>query len=98
MDIYNANIEVHRGGSKFRHNAERYFYLKQTGWFVRTRGDAVLCEGLELTDGVAGPFRSRAAAKFFLLKLIYEEHPELFDRTNANGDGDGDVILTSVNH
>ncbi|VAX00697.1 hypothetical protein MNBD_GAMMA21-257 [hydrothermal vent metagenome] len=78
MDIYNANIEVHRGGAKFRHHAERYFYLKKTGWFLHTRGEVVLGEGLELTDGIAGPFRSRAAAKFFLLKLIYEEHPELF--------------------
>ncbi len=79
MDIYNSNIEVHRGGAKLRQHVDRYFYLKKTGWFLRTRGDVMLGEGLEVSEGIVGPFRSKAAAKFFLLKLIYEEHPELFE-------------------
>ena len=81
MDIYSENIEVHRGGANLRQYSERYFFLKNTGWFLRTRGDRMLSDGLEVSEGIVGPFRSRAAAKFFLLKLIYEEHPELFDRT-----------------
>ena len=88
MDIYNSNIEVQRGGAKLRQHSERYFYLKKTGWFLRTRGDAVLGEGLEVTEGIVGPFHSRAAAKFFLLKLIYEEHPELFYKTD-------EIVLSS---
>jgi len=79
MDIYNSNTEVLRGGAKLRQHIERYFYMKEIGWFLRTRGELVVGQGLEVSAGVEGPFRSRAAAKYFLLKLIYEEHPELFN-------------------
>jgi len=68
---------------RLRQYDERYFYLKKTGWFLRTRGDIVQGDGVEVTEGIVGPFRSKAAAKFFLLKLIYEEHPELFDKTDG---------------
>ena len=80
MNAYKKNIEVQRGGSDLRQNSDRYFYLKPLGWFLRTRGDVVISEGLEVSGGIVGPFRSRAAAKFHLLKMIYEENPELFSR------------------
>jgi len=80
MSTYNTNIEIQRRGRNLRQHSERYFHLKPLGWFLRTRGDVELTQGMEVSDGIVGPFQSKAAAKFFLLKLIYEEHPELFDK------------------
>lgn len=80
MIAFQSHSQIQRGGSEYRCHKRRYFYIKRVGWFVRTRGDMEICEGLELFDGVIGPFATRAKAKFHLLKLIYEEHPELFSR------------------
>ena len=80
MNFYRQNKRIHRGGTQLRQYPDRFFYIKQVGWFVRTRGEHELNEGLELVNGILGPFKSRAAAKFQLLKLVYEEHPELFEK------------------
>jgi hypothetical protein len=80
MTFYQNNKRIHRGGTQLRQYPDRYFYLKHVGWFVRTRGDHELNDGMEVTNGILGPYKSKAAAKFQLLKLVYEEHPELFDK------------------
>jgi hypothetical protein len=78
MNAFQAHSQIQRGGEEFRCHRQRYFFIKRVGWFVRTRGDMEICEGVELFDGIVGPFATRAKAKFHLLKLIYQEHPELF--------------------
>lgn len=78
MNVFKYQTHVLRGGKEYRCHQQRYFYIKQVGWFVRTRGDLEISEGMELFDGVLGPFATRAKAKFHLLKLIYEEEPGLF--------------------
>ena len=67
---------IHRGGEHYRCHAERFFYIKQHGWFLRTRAVTEMCEGMELSDGIIGPFMTLARARYFLMKLIYEENPE----------------------
>jgi hypothetical protein len=79
MNAFRSQNQIQRGGEEYRCHRQRYFYIKRVGWFVRTRGDMEITEGLELIDGIVGPFQSRAKAKFHLLKLIYQEHPELFN-------------------
>ena len=79
MNPYNTSLAIKRGGEQLRQHHDRFFYLKPLGWFLRTRGDILISEGLEVNDGgIVGPFHSRAAARYFLLKLIYAERPELF--------------------
>ena len=78
MNAFRSHNQIHRGGEEYRCHRQRYFFIKRVGWFVRTRGDMEIREGLELVDGILGPFPTRAKAKFYLLKLIYQEHPELF--------------------
>jgi len=78
MVPYQSHIQIQRGGKEYRCHPQRFFFIKRLGWFVRTRGDMEISEGVELFDGVLGPFETRAKAKFHLLKLIYQEHPELF--------------------
>jgi hypothetical protein len=78
MIRFQSHIQIQRGGEEYRSHRHRYFYIKHCGWFVRTRGDLEISEGVELFDGIVGPFATRAKAKFHLLKLIYQEHPELF--------------------
>jgi hypothetical protein len=80
MISFQSHIQIHRGGKEYRCNKQRYFYIKSVGWFVRTRGDLEICEGMELVDGIIGPFPTRAKAKFHLMKLIYQEQPELFSQ------------------
>lgn len=79
MSPFKANLQIHRGGKQYRCHKQRYFYIKQIGWFVRIRGDMEISQGIELFDGVLGPFTTRAKAKFQLLKLIYKDQPELFE-------------------
>lgn len=81
MITFQSYIQIQRGGKEYRSDPERYFYIKRCGWFVRTRGDLEITEGVELFDGIIGPFPTRAKAKFHLLKLIYQEHPELFSQS-----------------
>lgn len=78
MNAFRYQTHVQRGGKAYRCHPQRYFFIKHIGWFVRTRGDLEICEGMELFNGIVGPFATRAKARFHLLKLIYEEHPELF--------------------
>lgn len=78
MITFKSHIQIQRGGEEYRSHQQRYFYIKHLGWFVRIRGDMVISEGLECFDGIVGPFKSRSKARFHLLKLIYQEHPELF--------------------
>lgn len=78
MITFQSHIQIQRGGKKYRCNPHRYFYIRKVGWFVRMRGDIEISEGMELFDGILGPFDTRAKAKFQLLKIIYQERPELF--------------------
>jgi len=78
MISFQSHIQIQRGGKQYRSHRQRFFYIKGVGWFVRTRGDIELSEGMELLDGILGPYNTRAKARFQLLKLIYQEHPELF--------------------
>jgi len=78
MISFQSHIQIQRGGKQYRCHPNRFFYIKQIGWFVRTRGEIEISEGMELLDGILGPYSSRAQAKFQLLKIIYDEHPELF--------------------
>jgi hypothetical protein len=78
MISFKSHIQIQRGGKQYRCNRHRFFYIKQLGWFVRMRGDLEISEGMELVDGIVGPFTTRAKAKYHLLKQIYQEHPELF--------------------
>lgn len=80
MSAFQSHIQIQRGGEKYRCHTQRYFYIKRVGWFLRTRGDLEISEGMELIDGIVGPFATRSKAKFHLLKLIYAERPELFTR------------------
>lgn len=80
MLTFKSHIQIQRGGKEYRCHKQRYFYIKQVGWFVRIRGDMEISEGIELFDGVLGPFTTRAKARYQLLKLIYQEQPELFDK------------------
>ena len=80
MHPFHAHIRIQRGGEEYRCHKQRYFYIKRIGWFLRARGDLEIDEGVELFNGIIGPFATRSKAKFHLLKLIYEEHPELFTR------------------
>lgn len=80
MVAFQSHIQIQRGGKEYRCNRQRYFYIKRLGWFVRTRGELEICDGLELFNGIIGPFATQAKARFYLLKLIYQEQPELFSR------------------
>ena len=76
MSFHRTFEPIHRGGERYRCNAERFFYIKQHGWFLRTRAVTEMSEGMELSDGIIGPFLTLARARYFLMKLIYEENPE----------------------
>lgn len=78
MATFHTHIQIQRGGKQYRVNPQRFFYIKRIGWFVRTRGDMEISEGVELSDGILGPFTTRSRAKFHLLKIIYQDQPELF--------------------
>ncbi|MBI1422988.1 MAG: hypothetical protein GC149_05935 [Gammaproteobacteria bacterium] len=78
MFAFKSHIQIHRGGKQYRCNRYRFFYIRRVGWFVRTRGEMEISEGMELFDGIAGPFPSRDKARFHLMQLIYEQEPELF--------------------
>lgn len=80
MSFYQTHQHIYRGGTQLRQYFDRYFYIKHIGWFVRTRGDHEFNDGMEVVNGILGPYKSKAAAKFQLLKLVYEERPELFDK------------------
>lgn len=79
MISFQSHIQIQRGGEQYRCHSKRFFHIKGVGWFVRTRGEIELSEGMELLNGILGPFNSPAKAKFHLLKIIYQEHPELFE-------------------
>ncbi len=79
MIHFGIKKHIQRGGTQFRQNPDRYFFIKKMGWFLYLRSDQEINSGMEVTDGVAGPFKSRAAARYYLLKLVYEENPELFN-------------------
>ena len=76
MPFQTTHLHIQRGGEHYRCHAERFFYIKQQGWFVRTRAELEMSEGMELSDGIVGPFLTLARARYFLLKLIFEESPQ----------------------
>ena len=59
-------LNLHRAGKQFRINLSRFFFVKRLGWFVHTRGDTVLSEGVVAQDGVVGPFPNEITARDFV--------------------------------
>jgi hypothetical protein len=59
-------LNLHRAGKQFRINLSRFFFVKRLGWFVHTRGDTVLSEGVVAQDGVIGPFPNEITARDFV--------------------------------
>lgn len=71
MTAFNSNIRIQRGGEKYRCQMERFFYIKHQGWFVHTRDDLEIFQGMELHNGIRGPFATQNGAKNYLLQLLY---------------------------
>ncbi|WP_455206922.1 hypothetical protein [Kaarinaea lacus] len=61
---------LQRAGREYRVNRSRFFFVKTMGWFVYTRGDFVLNNGLITQDGVAGPFLSKNSATRFVAQEV----------------------------
>lgn len=61
-----TQLNLQRAGKQFRINLTRFFFVKNLGWFVHTRGDTVLSEGLVAQDGVVGPFPNEVTARNFI--------------------------------
>ena len=80
MTFFPNNKHIQRGGPQYRQHSDRYFHIDEVGWFVRTRGDYETREGMDLCNGILGPFKSKAAAKYELLKMLYETDPDLFEK------------------
>lgn len=80
MTFFHQHKHIQRGGAQHRQHPDRYFYIDEVGWFVRTRGDYEIREGIDISSGILGPFRSRAVAKYELFKMLFEEQPELFEK------------------
>jgi len=79
MPFHTTYKHIYRGGEHYRCHDERFFYIKQHGWFVRTRAELEMSDGMELSDGIVGPFMTLARARYFLMKLIFEENPGAVD-------------------
>jgi len=71
--MFNSHIRIKRGGMRFRCQSERFFYIKHHGWFVRTRDDLEICDGLELHNGIRGPFATQNHALSYLSRLLQQE-------------------------
>lgn len=78
MELHTATQQLQRSGPEHRRHADRFFQIKGIGWFVYIRDNIEIYDGIEVNAGVAGPFDTKAQARFFLLKHIYEDRPELF--------------------
>ncbi len=59
-----------RSGPQDRVHADRFFYIKGSGWFIHLRGDQEMCEGIQVNSGLAGPFDTKLDARVYLGKLI----------------------------
>jgi len=80
MTAFNSNIRIQRGGKRYRCQMERIFYIKHHGWFVHTRDDLEIFQGLELHNGIRGPFATQNGAKNYLLQLLTGTIPEQQER------------------
>lgn len=63
------------GNSTSRTNNERYFHVMNIGWFVYTRdADEIECrQGIEMRDGIVGPFGTQNDAIQFLEDHITQQ-------------------------
>ncbi len=67
--LFKSESESERpGSSAYRQRTERFFHVMNLGWFVYTReADALETQhGIELREGVIGPFETRNRAVQFL--------------------------------
>jgi len=65
-----------RSGPQDRIHPERYTFVKGTGWFVHLRGDQEMCDGIEVSSGIVGPFNTRSDARVYLIKIIRQTYPD----------------------
>ena len=65
-----TQASLHRAGKEYRTNSSRFFFVKTVGWFVYTRGDIVLNQGLISQDGIAGPFHTLHTAGEFINQQV----------------------------
>jgi len=80
MTLFLKHKHIQRGGAQYRQHPDRYFEIEEVGWFVRTRGDYEAREGMDVSSGILGPFKSKAVAKYELFKMLFEEQPDLFKK------------------
>lgn len=64
----------HRLGKQARRNKDRFVYVSGHGWFVHTRSQLCIQAGIEVQDGLVGPFPSRETASAYLSRFIAERH------------------------
>jgi len=76
MVFSNRQQYMCRSGPQDRIHTDRYTYVKGTGWFVHMRGDQEMCDGIEVSSGIVGPFNTRTDARFYLIKIIRQTYPE----------------------
>lgn len=62
-----------RLGKHARRNADRFVHIEGHGWFVHTRAQLCIHTGIEVQDGLIGPFASRAAAAAGLSRYIADK-------------------------
>jgi hypothetical protein len=65
-----------RSGPQDRIRPDRFTYVKGTGWFVHMRGDQEMCDGIEVSSGIIGPFNTRLDARVYLIKIVRQTYPE----------------------
>lgn len=70
MVFHSGYSYFYRSGAQDRRHARRFFYVKNSGWFVHLRGDQEVFDGIEVNSGLAGPFPTRAEARDYLLRII----------------------------
>ncbi len=66
MSFPYQQLNLQRAGKQFRVNFTRFIFVKKFGWFVHTRGDTVLSDGLVAQDGVVGPFPTEITARNYV--------------------------------
>ena len=72
MSFPYQQLNLQRAGKQFRVNFTRFVFVKRFGWFVHTRGDTVLSDGLVAQDGVVGPFPTEITARNYVTQNLIE--------------------------
>lgn len=59
-----------RLGKQARRNKDRFVFVNGHGWFVHTRSQLCIQAGIEVQDGLIGPFPSRETAATYLSRFV----------------------------